>query len=292
MNFIFLREIFSARWKAFVLVGSFLVLFSACDWINPVEPIPAYLRIEQFQLQTNVPFQGPSNHKISDAWVYVDGKLLGVFEMPFEVPVIATGSSEVVVYGGIKNNGIAASRVVYPFYTAFRTTVDWEELQTITLDPVVQYHDITQISWLETFEDPGISLDTTLLSSVALGDSLVSGNRVGRILLTPGRDSFEAETVDFYEFPADNPTTYIEMDYLANNEFAVGINMRLPETVIIQPLIYIRPNSEWNKIYIDASYYAQSTAEAEDFKIFFRAVRNDTVPKAIILIDNLKLVHF
>ncbi len=269
-----------------------MLMVSSCNYINPDEAIPAYISVDTFYLKTNIPFQGPANHKVTDAWVYVDGKFVGLYEMPFEVPVIAIGSSNVIIFPGIRNNGIAASRVIYPFYKSFQTQVEFEELQTITLSPQTEYYQETQFAWFENFEDPGVSLDTTILSDVALKDSIAYGSKVGKIILTPGLDNFDAETIDFYEFPTNNPTTYIEMDYITNNLFVVGINMRLSETVIIQPLIYLNPIESWNKIYIDLTYYSQSTPDAKDFKVFFRAVRNDTITKAVILIDNLKLVHF
>jgi hypothetical protein len=268
------------------------LLFNSCDWINPEEKIPAYIRIDEFKLATNVNFQGPNNHKITDAWVYVNGEFIGLFEMPFEIPVLITGEVTIHVKPGIKNNGIAASRIHYPFYQIWQIDTVLNEMQTMLLKPSTSYYPETNFSWLERFEDPGVTIDTTYLGNVALTTMQANGSRVGSIVLNSNSEIFDAETISYFEPPTSIYTTYLEMDYFCNQEFTVGLYLGIPGSLIIQPLIYMNPVESWNKIYIDLSYYMQTTQNLEDFQLYFRAVKDTTIEQGIIQLDNLKLLHF
>jgi hypothetical protein len=270
-----------------------LLVFSSCEMINPDEEIPAYLTIDTILLSTQIHSQGPANHKITDAWITVNGDFIGVFELPCKVPVLASGEASIYVQPGIKNNGIASSRIYYPFYTIWNTTIELTPGELHSLTPQVSYRDETIFEWYENFEDPGISLDTTFKSEAALRDTFIYGSNAGKVLLTGDQTFFDAETMDLFQFPNSyTPSLFIEMDYQASNILAVGIVVTYPGEIVIQPLIFLNPTNEWNKIYIDASYYAQTAGNATGFRIFFQASKNDTIPTTEIVFDNLKLLHF
>lgn len=269
-----------------------LLFLSSCDLINPEEKTPSFLRIEDVKLTTNAYLQGPNNDMITDAWVTVNGDFIGLFEMPFEIPVLQSGDVSIYVKPGIKNNGIAASRIYYPFYTIYHVDTVLEEMQTLVLTPTVKYYDEAVFSWIETFEDPGITIDTTSISNINLKIISDHGSRVGYIELNDSADFYDAETINSYEFPSDLYATFIEMDYQCNQAFEVGIYITVSSSIIIQPLIYLYPSEEWNKIYIDATYYAQTTTDAEDFKIYFSASKDTSIEQGYVKLDNIKLVHF
>ena len=63
--------------------------------------------------------QGTNSEKITDAWIYVNGNLEGVYELPATIPLHYEGLKNLVIYPGIKRNGIAADRKKYPFYLHF-----------------------------------------------------------------------------------------------------------------------------------------------------------------------------
>ena len=51
----------------------------------------------------------------------MNGNLEGVYEMPATIPLHYEGLKNLVIYPGIKRNGIAADRKKYPFYLPFDT---------------------------------------------------------------------------------------------------------------------------------------------------------------------------
>ena len=72
--------------------------FCGCDIINPDETIPAYIYIESIEVINNPDLQGKEgslNNTIVDAWVSANGKLVGAFELPAVIPVLAEGDIEI-----------------------------------------------------------------------------------------------------------------------------------------------------------------------------------------------------
>lgn len=69
--------------------------------------VPSYIHIEKIDVSTVYELYGSDSHKITDAWVYVDGDLQGIYELPATFPILATGQHTIMVRPGIKLNGIA-----------------------------------------------------------------------------------------------------------------------------------------------------------------------------------------
>ena len=111
---------------------SFPAFVSSCNIINPAEPVPAYLHVDSFSVKTDPLTQGSSSHRIVDAWVFVDGNIVGAFEMPVNVPVLSAGMHKVTVRPGILVNGIAATRSIYPFYSGYDTVMNLESAKINT----------------------------------------------------------------------------------------------------------------------------------------------------------------
>ncbi len=267
--------------------------FASCDIINPEEEIPAYIAIDTFMLSTNTSTEGPNNHNITDAWISVNGDFVGVFELPCKIPVLNKGMVDLFVKPGIKNNGIASSRLSYPFYSNYSTEVELTELEVQQISPTVDYYQETIFDWFENFSEQGNSLDTIAGSTVDFKYTTYNGSKAGLIELVDEDDFFRAQSIDSYQFPNINtPVLYFEMDYITNNPFTVGIYMIIDGQINVQPLIFINPIDHWNKIYIDLSYYSQTTYYADEYRVYIEAAKSDTIERAEIILDNLKLLHF
>src|SRR6266481_1051492 len=98
--------------KVFVVCGLWFVVAS-CNIINPAEPIPSYLQVDNITLHTDLSTQGSSSSKISDVWVTVDGLVQGIYELPAKFPLLFDGSHRVQLKGGIILNGISDTRAPY-----------------------------------------------------------------------------------------------------------------------------------------------------------------------------------
>ncbi|MEA3444642.1 MAG: hypothetical protein U9R19_07930, partial [Bacteroidota bacterium] len=193
---------------------------------------------------------------------------------------------------GIKKNGIAASRAKYPFYTKYQVDTVLIGTEVLLLEPEVKYRDEIIIDWYENFEDPGISLDTTTSSHVGITDSIANGSNVAKIELKGEFEDFKAESINNYTFPEPGSSLYFEMDYKCNHEFVVGLNIKTSGSLVNQPIMLINPMYHWNKIYIDLSYISTINFNADNYTVYFAVAKKDTVERAEVLIDNIKLIHY
>jgi hypothetical protein len=75
-----------------------LLALPSCDIINPEEEVPSFIRIDSFSFKTEYATQGFPSFDIPDAHVYVDNKLIGIYELPAQVPVMKTGRVKHPVY--------------------------------------------------------------------------------------------------------------------------------------------------------------------------------------------------
>ena len=76
---------------------------------------------------------------ITDAWVYLNDNLQGVYELPANFPVLAKGNQTLRVKAGIKLNGISSTRSPYPFYESFIDTIDLKLNETIIIDSIIGF---------------------------------------------------------------------------------------------------------------------------------------------------------
>ena len=78
--------------------------FSGCEIINPKEDTPSYLKINSIPLNTRKSASetyGSNSNNIVDAWVFANGKLIGSFELPATIPILAEGNVEIRRFGRV-----------------------------------------------------------------------------------------------------------------------------------------------------------------------------------------------
>jgi hypothetical protein len=269
-----------------------LPFLNSCKVFDKEEDIPAYIHIDHFDLTTDPATEGSSSHKITDAWVYLDDQLLGCYELPATLPVLASGEHEIKVRGGIKQNGISSTRVQYPFYTFYTTTVNFVPGNTTTLQPVVSYFQGTTFKWLENFESSGTTIATgpyTSDTSVVQQSTVVfEGNKSGAVTLTASRPAFFCSSAASYSLPAGEQKTWLELNYKTDHVFTVGVVSYNPSLSNYETIALYPTDGSWNKIYIDLS--PQVSGHSGPFNISFAMLLTEGT-SANLYLDNIKLVH-
>lgn len=271
-----------------------LTLFS-CEIINPAEQVPAYVRFENVTLQTDTILQGSASNKIVDVWLYVDNQQHGVFEMPVSIPVLEEGSHAIQVRGGVIVNGIAATRVYYPFYNFHVETVNLISGAVLQINPVVHYFSDVNFSLNENFDGAGISLVSTPQSDTIINlisDSNAFENESALAYLDAQHLVFECASTDSLSLPVNGSPVYMELNYKTNTEFSVGIYVITSSQIYPLNVLNIRASSEWKKIYINLSDATTTVPSALGFKPYIHMDRNSSVGDAQLYFDNVKVVHF
>ena len=289
---------------AFCKVSFFLILIATITGgckKNDADLVPSYLYIDQIGLTSSYD-QGTSSQKITDAWVYVDETLIGAFELPATVPILKEGLQKITIRPGIKLNGIANTRSIYPFYADIKRNITLVRDSVINVaDVVTSYKTNVTFPWLEDFNFSGVTLDTTSKSTVGINkinDPELIFQQAGEIntytaliSMTADTDVFEAVSTGKFDFPGNGASIFLEMNYKTNQELVVGVFYTASGIRVQRPLLILNKNDEWNKVYVNLTVPKYDTPSAYDFQIFF-GTQNKGTEDALIYLDNLKLVHF
>ncbi len=286
----------------FTLLILTITLTSGCEKKNDANLIPSYLQIDQIELNTSFD-QGTSSEKITDAWVYIDETLIGAFELPATVPILKEGTQHITIRPGIKINGIANTRSIYPYYS------DIERNITLVKDSIIKFSDVVTgyksnvtFPWLEDFDFSGVTLDTTSKSTVDIekinDPDLIfhqpgENNNFSAFIRLPADSSiFEAVSTQKYSFPGNGTAIFLEMNFKTNHNLVVGVFYSLSGFRVQRPLLILNKTEDWNKIYVNLTVPKYENPSATEFQIFMGTEKEDGTEEALIYLDNIKLVHF
>ena len=290
------------RFFSFVLL---MVGITSCSE-DPYEiDPPSYITIEEFVVD-NECFSNSDNRipivseKISDVWVYINSNLQGAYELPVTFPITASGDLNINLRPGIKQNGISATRVIYPFYEFYTETNTFTAGEVLKIEPCVSYRETGQnlgeirMPWKEDFE--GVvdlnyaEASDTVVKTVSEDENVLEGNFAGGIFLDADDDFFELISPTFTTLPTDGTPIYLELNYRSNHEFFVGLYTQDRSNQI--NLYGFRKQEDWNKIYVDLSETVRFNGNASNFNVFIGFVKDPDIETVEFYIDNIKMLHF
>jgi len=289
-----------------LLFGMLFVLlisqsFSACNKFEGEQTIPAYLRIDTITLSTDYFTQGSNTHQITDAWVYVNDQLVGAFELPATFPVLANGKQKLEIRPGIKLNGIAATRVPYPFYKPYIVQeFNFIEDSVQKINPSTSYYSTSAFAWKEDFEQVSISIESTPQSDTSIfktqpinnPEALLSdySKYSGIITLDEKNKAFKLSSFNAFVLPGQGSPVLLEMDYKCERPFGVGLFASLNGSIVDIPLVVVNKSDTWKKIYINIGPNVSAYTSALNFKIYFESsLGDDNLAKYYF--DNIKLIY-
>ena len=280
-----------------------LLGFTACIKNNPD---PSWLEVTAWTLQSNIDLSGDEgelSHNITEAWVLVDDKLIGVFQVPFKIPILKDGMCNIKIYPAIKNNGISATKKIYPFLEVYEVNQILTKNQTLTLNPITKYKSVTQF-WIEDFEEINTLLleddpNTSIAHCEEVNENLqpFNGSFYGKISLNSNFPLWVAYTRDTEQlFIAKGKEAYLEIDYHNTNSLTTGLIYVSPAGVTNN--INIRLNAQspesvvWKKIYIELTELIKASPNSSNFQQSFSSYLDPGQTATEILIDNIKVVYF
>ena len=97
------------------LAAALIMCFSSCNPM-PNNGVPFYLHIDSARVSSAYYPYGSDSSYIADVWATTGAHNLGAFEMPVNIPILASGDVSVAISAGVWDNGIVNAPVQYPFY--------------------------------------------------------------------------------------------------------------------------------------------------------------------------------
>lgn len=282
-----------------------LLTIYSCEKFEGDQTIPAYLHIDTIYLADNPQLvEGYLTHDFTDIWVYVDDQIIGAFELPATIPILANGPHKLSLYAGVKYNGISTTRGAYLFTQpriaqSFEFTID----SIIYRNPTVMYYDNSKFLWIEDFESTSIGMketsnsDTTIsLYNHSQADPAL-GLSSGIVYLDSERPIFEATSFVSeqagFDFPSGGQPVFLEIEYNTNNLIVVGIFVTNIGSGITQHPILVLSSSEgvWKKVYVNLSPSVTAYNTSDFFNVYIRSDKESEVDYPVIKLDNLKLIN-
>lgn len=322
------RILFVPMKRLFFIILLFAVgslLSSGCKKFEGEVTVPAYLQLDRIVVEEQ-PSGAPApnepgwyTYDINAAQLiaYFDGDAeetnLGTFELPCKIPVLHEGPIRyLTVVPVVKQNGISATRIQYPFFQ----TKDYEGLvlnpdkvthvgradvistadgnDTLWTVPVNYYGtSIIGEKFYENFELPktDIGFDVAKVQWIANDEAGArSGKGYGKISTPAG-----TTTVDFEINPqivmGNNGFLYLEMDYKTDVQLRVGMRSALSDGDIEHTYwaIMLYPTHDWTKIYINMGKLWSQFNYYRKFHVVFSTVDMEGHGGETCL-DNVKLI--
>lgn len=293
-----------SSYAKYLLLGCFILLLSSC--IKDSNPdIPAYIYVPNIQFSAGDPLvEGSANQKFSNAWIFVDGQLIGANNFPVLLPgiIIDTASTqEVKVFAAVDVNGISSTKAIYPFFDPYITRLNLQQGKIDTVLPVQLYKSDVKFILIENFESPGVVFgnDIDLFPDsdiIKQSNEVFEGLYSGQLYVdTLNPECYVSTTFRYSNLqrPSTASPVYLEMNYKTNVPVSIGLiahrNIGSDEVLIKGGVNAIEG---WNKIYFDITTDIFG-ANADSYSVFLRAsISGTAVTDAKIYFDNIKLIHF
>lgn len=274
----------------------YLFFLIACSKKNPD---PAWLKINEWNLISNkTNKEGELSHNFSNAYIEIDDKTVGFFELPIQLPILEIGKHTIKIYPVVLNNGISASKTIYPFCVPYKLDVELNQNKTLTINPQTSYYtDCT--FWIEDFEDAGIKLKSDagyedFFSTSNDKKFLKFGNNYGRILVTKTNPIWQGQTTTNNSLP-QGKNIYLELDYLNTTNLLTGVHIINTSGITYNPNVTLnaqeKTNLKWKKVYIDLRQMVSYSMTGSIFEQYFNVSDNSSTDSNFVLLDNIKLIY-
>lgn len=275
----------------------FLFLFSCAK----EQPKVSWLRIESFVLEENIfaqNDQGELTHALTEAFINLDGKYLGAFQLPIKIPIMEEGVHEIVIIPSVINNGISSTKKRYPFVELYTASIDLILEDTISITPKTRYYKETKFL-IEDFENAVVRVETDGASQASLvkaddPEILQWGNSYGAILLNPTDSVFIGYTNFIQSLPKQGAEVYLEMDYMNSNSLLTSVISYSSSSFNDDINIQLNPqeNPKWKHIYLDLKEIISFRSSATVNEQGFTAILDEAGTSKYIYLDNIKVVYY
>lgn len=277
-----------------ILIVVYFVICNGCNIINPAEIVPTYFHIDSFQVTTNIEYSSISySHKIPNVWVYYNGNVVGVYDLPATFPIMAKGNGTLSISPGIQVDGLSSELKVYPFYTVDTLNFDAQPGKTIQHNPKVTYYNKLNFRTLMDqynlgFEQNGGTTGIAFVSDVNL--EFEPPKKCAGIILNTVNDSSIVCTTK--TFPIPSGPAFIEFNYYSTVPFYLGLQA-FTNGATSEPyyLTGVYPNNGWGKFYLDVGSF-NAKYQGNLYKLYIKAAVPAGQSNGRLLLDNIELVSF
>lgn len=287
-----------------VFLVTVVFLHNSCSKEKLQAKTAFFLKVPEVSVYVPASAGTPTNsgsHKITDLWLYVNGKFQGAYQLGRQMPIVSESPARIDILAGINRNGFNDKKGDYQFYDRLTFELSGNKGETIEKKLVFTYKASTNIRFFESFEGfgttSGISMKRSFNSDTTF--SILSGNgaafegtRCLNIVVDNTRKLANIETINSnFALPLNSEYVYLEIDYKCNQAFDVGVYKN--GSYIIAG--GVNASSDWNKIYIQLSTAVSSlpiNPNDQTCGLYFRVIKSSDVLQGEVQLDNVKIVTY
>lgn len=283
------------------LVG---VYAQSCAIFDRKEPIPAWITIDSFNLRDNPNVdEGSLSEDITDAWVFINEEMIGIFELPATIPILDEGDRRLLVGPGIKVSTISTLRDNYLFFEGHEQNIELIRGETLRIEPTTRYRNtdnMYEYRLIEDFEDGFINVETTELSNgeiLRTTDPAFVYEGIGSGMVTVV-DSVTAVSIrtENMELPQLGKTVFLEMDYYTDYPLVVGLyvdNGGVRDQII--DYLTLNPLEEdgirFRKAYVSLTSTLSQAINPQSVYVYFTPnISANSQENGKVILDNLKIM--
>ncbi len=275
-------------------------MISACNLINPEEPIPSYLSIKEVNVNATA-LQGSASHKIVDVYVFVNNQAAGTYPALATFPLLYEGENDFIFSAGIMVNGITAARGIYPFYKSDKKRLKLTRGQITQVNLIFEYNENTIFKWMESFDSPSSGLGFISVTGTGADiqflpaghPDIFEGYSSGVVYLNSSKKAFDIESSLSFSLPKTGRAIFLEINYQCSHDFEIGLTARYPFSSDQRwYAISVKAKSQWNKLYVDLSDGPSTFNDAADYKLYLKGELKEGESQGRYLFDNFKILHF
>jgi hypothetical protein len=272
------------------------LFIASCNVINPAEVTPTYVYLDSTQFKVNDALkEGSASQKITSAWVYFNNDLVGAFELPAKVPILATAAGQVRVAAGVTYSGLS-QQSMYPFFQGDTFTIQPSAGQVLHPIPTITYVSGAKFPFREDFEtgntfsglNPNLATDTTIVRTDDKS-KVFEGGGSGYIFVDANHPT--SENISNTAFTIAQGESYLELNYKCNTSFQVGLITSVNGEIIPQYIGGVRAKESWNKIYVALSKFT-GNYPSKSYSLLIKTGLDEGLSTGYVLLDNIKVVSF
>jgi hypothetical protein len=267
------------------------------------EPIPSYVHIDSLSIQASAA-QGNAVHDIRFVYAYVDGELLGVFELPATIPVLKDGKHTFTVSPAVALNGSNNQLAQHTGFLPTDSSLVLTRGKVATYsNPVLKFRTNVEFVWLEDFEDNSSTVsavakadeDTTFIEEYPfeLNGRFVGSSKVYRAKIAPS-DTFKyldlASFKAFTNLPNNATDIFLEFDIRSDIPVQLALKRSNSSGVNYVPYLYIYSTDKiWKRFYVNLNYETGGQPAGSTYQIFFSSDIGASADEHLIQLDNIRL---
>jgi hypothetical protein len=277
----------------------FTSFFTSC---KKEQTVPSYIYIPEIKVNSDYNLSGSNSSKIKNVKVYNGNALIGVYELPVNVPVLGIGQAEIKCRALIEDYNSSSNIMDYYFYNFSNNTVTLEEGKQDSIFPIVNYasSDFADY-WFEDFESTGFAFAPGTNSNAPLVTTedpaeIFQGTGSGEFVLLYDSSYSKYLTEEQFNYNSTK-AAFLEMNYKTNQDFFFslilhsqsGPDYKLP-VFIFKSTVNESGEFLWDKIYIELGSILVDFNNLQSFDICFEMERDVTLSNSVVLIDNVKVI--